>query len=83
MRESVKWFAEKMEQKLQKHDKKKGPDGWLNEDISWLIDRLKEEVNELEEKIFDFDYSEKETLKLINECADVANFAMMIADCVK
>lgn len=83
MRESVKWFAGIMEQTLQKHDDKKGSDGWLNDDIYGLFGRLREESDEIEELIIHYDYEKDESLKLIKECADVANFAMMIADSVR
>ena len=83
MRESVKWFAEIMEQTLQKHDEARGSDGWLNADVDWLFERLQQEASELEEKIIKYDYIKSEALPIIKECADIANFAMMIADNVR
>jgi len=78
MRESVKWFAGIMEQTLQKHDKKKGSDGWLNDNSLSLLDRLKQETAELEDILIVWD--SKYSSEIVKECADIANFAMMIAD---
>ena len=81
-RQEVGTFAQDMERKLQKHDHKRG---WYRMTNAELIKRLKEEVAELEQEL-----ANKEALKgvgtpatsslIINECADVANFAMMLAD---
>lgn len=80
MREQVKWFAEKMEETLKVNDHK---GGWGADKCSmnYLHERLQEEVIEL-------DYATgivgKEARELIiKECADVANFAMMIADRIR
>ena len=78
MRQSVKWFAEIMEQKLKKYDAVRGSDGWLNDTQLSLFDRLEEEVKELKKELLKWD--SESSLKTIQECADVANFAMMIAD---
>jgi len=56
-----------MEKKLRENDYKKH---WSNCDHQYLLNRLKEEVTELEKPMWD----------VIEEAADVANFAMMIAD---
>lgn len=72
MREDVKWFAEQMESKLQENDHK---GGWEECDPFWLLDRLKEEIFELK-----LSMARQENEDVIKECADVANFAMMIAD---
>jgi len=73
MRESLIKFAVIMEKKLKRNDHK---GGWVGEDIDYLLDRLDEEVVELRKAI------EKEHIgkRIKNEAADVANFAMMIAD---
>lgn len=83
LRESVEWFSGKMEQKL-KANTHKG--GWGESELGWLFVRLKEEVEELHNAINDrviptpfFGVSHTEE-EIIQECADVANFAMMIAD---
>lgn len=73
VRESVRWFAEKMEEKLKKNDHK---GGWDNCDIHWLIQRIKEETNELLDAVNSGTPKEN----IINEAADIGNFAMMVAD---
>jgi len=72
MRESVRWFANEMESKLRDNDHKGGRD-----DCSYvfLMHRLDDEFNELVSCLEDRDYD-----GAIEECADIANFAMMIAD---
>jgi len=52
---------------------------WLKMSYEYLLDRLKEETRELETLLLDDKVSYKHK-KVILECADVANFAMMIAD---
>jgi len=70
---TVNWFAEQMKSALNKHLDRPG---WKKEGVFWLLGRLNEEIAELF-KAIEF----KETkVKVIKECADVANFAMMIAD---
>lgn len=72
-RTSVNWFAEQMELKLRDNDHK---GGWARCEHSWLLDRLKQEVGELEKALDQVDNQEN----VIKEAADVANFALMIAD---
>ncbi len=74
LRPVVKWFAEKMEDKLKANDHKTG---WINDDWDELYDRLLEESKELYRECGKFT---KDESKIIGEAADVANFAMMIAD---
>jgi len=69
-RREVRWFAERMERKLQQNDHK---GGWNNDSFHALLRRMREEVDELES-------AQSDQEKLIDECADVANFAMMIAE---
>lgn len=77
VRESVKWFAEQMESKLRENDKK---GGWDNCNIYWLIKRINEETNELLNAVdLHRDLGDAKE-NIIREAADVANFAMMIAD---
>ncbi len=74
VRPAVKWFAEQMEAALKRNDHK---GGWLQDDWDELYDRIKDETKELKkecEKLYQDDE------KIIKEAADVANFAMMIAD---
>lgn len=79
-RPEVRWFARKMEERLRANDHK---GGWNNCDTEWLLGRLNEEVEELESE---FDRKERSGHAILRpesiarEAADVANFAMMIAD---
>lgn len=72
IRTSVKNFSVEMEAKLKKNDQK---GGWENQSIIDLFEYLCEEKSELEDAIYGEDYR-----AIIEECADVANFAMMIAE---
>jgi phosphoribosyl-ATP pyrophosphohydrolase len=73
IRPELEWFVQQMEQKLKENDYKQH---WHNYDIDYLIHRIYEEQDELEIAI-----TQKLSAKeIIKECADVANFAMMIAD---
>ncbi len=86
-RGSVKWFAEEMERELRNNDHKSG---WENSNPRDLIPRIEGETRELvllahdlklgtaREKI-----SPEQKKKLISECADIANFAMMVADIIE
>ncbi|MBW7475935.1 hypothetical protein K0T92_14410 [Paenibacillus oenotherae] len=53
--------------------------GWLHMDFGDLMQRLTEEVDEL----FELQGTEPANEFVIKEAADVANFAMMIADLVR
>lgn len=75
MRDEVRLFAEAMERKLQKREKDY-PEGWKSCDIHRLFDHLVSEVSELEDAI------EKDNEFISNECVDIANMAMMIADVI-
>lgn len=82
-RDTVQWFSVKMENRLRKNDHK---GGWDRENGDFLSDKLKEEFEEVQEllKKLNFDIilikNKRTRTKLINECADLANIAMMIAD---
>ena len=71
-------LACEMEQKLRENDFR---GGWVNDSCRQLIEKLKGEVKELEETLYveNMVYNEK----AIKECADVANYAMMIADKIR
>lgn len=73
-REQVRWFAGQMEAKLQENDHK---GGWEKCQFPFLYRRLIEEVQELR---VTYDDQSKSLEDMIRESADVANFAMMIAD---
>ncbi len=83
MDEVVKKFAENMQHKLDKNKHKEcpkmNPDGkgrtWKDCDLSWLLYRLRQETLELESALYNTDRD-----LVIEETADVANFAMMIHD---
>ncbi len=91
VRPEVQWFAIEMEKKLALNDHKTG---WKDCEVDMLIGRLKEETQELEDEWWkrknDFGRSAGEGFMfvssnedLIKECADIANFAMMVADLFK
>ena len=79
----IRLFADEMEKKLKANDHKLG---WLGEDVEWLFIRLKEEVKELgyilkKSGAMECNYPNcRDIPNIISEAADVANFAMMIAD---
>jgi NTP pyrophosphatase (non-canonical NTP hydrolase) len=78
IRPEVLEFAHEMESELYANEKK---GGWTECDFEYLFNRLKEEVGELPEAIHKWQKKEGASLpNLVSECADVANFAMMIAD---
>lgn len=77
IRLEVRWFSEFMESKLRLYEGKKG-DSWKEFNIYRLFQRLRKEVEEIKEIMPECE-SKEEVRKLIDECADVANFAMMIA----
>lgn len=70
MRPAVHWFANEMERQLQENDHKSG---WDTLSLKWLLNRLRQETQELERAI-------AKGTGITDEAADVANFAMMIAD---
>jgi hypothetical protein len=74
VRKEVLRFSKIMEEKLSENDNK---DGWDNCTNQYLFSLLLHEVAELSELIFN-DRVWPEELR--RECADVANFAMMISD---
>lgn len=71
-------FATRMRIELDKNAPEKEQEGWRDGTclVTDLIWRLKEEVKEIEDAI----YSRKSLAVILSECADVGNFAMMIAD---
>jgi hypothetical protein len=85
LRPSVLWFAQRMEEKLRKTDFK---GGWATCTDAYLVGRMREELVELEEAAEVpcmacgrwHNDSKKTVEDIIDECVDVANFAMMEAD---
>jgi len=74
-------FACAMEYKLSKNRKKGDAAGWRKSGAAALQDRLDDEVEELNAALWDAVKPDKGAVLL--EAADVANFAMMIADCTQ
>lgn len=75
IRPVVLWFSKQMESKLKENDHK---DGWKDTTVSQLLTLLKIEVSELDAEIDTVNEIKREDV--IKECADIANFALMIAD---
>jgi len=73
MRPAVIEHAERMETRLKENDHK---GGWLTCSFEYLLERLREEVDELDTALNGYDLDDDPVI----EAADVANFAMMIAD---
>jgi hypothetical protein len=76
VRPLVRWFAEQMESALQRNDHK---GGWHNDDPAKLAERIVGEYAELE-IVLGGPLNRKGWLRVIEEAADVANMAMMVAD---
>ncbi len=68
-------FVETMLAKLALNSEKKP---WSERTIEWLLIRLEDELEELKDAINE----ETSPEFIMNECADVGNFAMMIHDIV-
>lgn len=69
-------FAKRMESKLAKNRHKGNRDGWLKDSEYSLLNRLREEVAELNDAMD----RQESFVEVADEAADVANFAMMIGD---
>lgn len=82
-------FVDRMRTQLAKKKNQKKTDwrlidGGGEETLSWLVEQLEKEVQELKSEIYD-DHSltdPKIVKRISSECADVANYAMMISDMV-
>jgi len=72
LRPEVLWFAEHMERRLRVNDHK---GGWHDCGTPRLMHRLFDEVCELHAATYSNDFA-----GMIQEAADAANFAMMVAD---
>jgi NTP pyrophosphatase (non-canonical NTP hydrolase) len=72
-------FAQEMENKLAENRHKGDRDMWRESDPLDLFKRLTEEVDELANELWRPDI-ERNPERILRECADVGNFAMMIAD---
>ena len=71
----VTWFFDQTNRKL---DENAWKSGWEEMTLRALLKRLKEEVVELEKEICK-PKKKRDSEKIINEAADVSNFAMFIA----
>ena len=80
-RAAVRRFAQEMERVLRKNDYKSGWKGMHHPEI---IQRLHQELHEIEREIITWQHlhrdSDRLPEKLIAEAVDVANFTMMILD---
>lgn len=77
LRPAIKWFAERMELKLRKYDNEKT--GWENEAAMTLLEQCFDEWRELSEALTSHRHTGNGHQAVIDEAADVANFAMMVA----
>lgn len=73
------WFPKKMKDELMKHLNRPG---WKKASFHMLFQRLLEEVIELDNVMFTRgnEVRKMDKDRAIRECADIANFAMMMAD---
>lgn len=87
-RKEITWFASEMEAKLRENDHK---GHWADGNtVEELLPRIMDERDELLLAVHGLDLdgpkeklSSKDACEIIRECADIANFAMMIADLVR
>lgn len=77
VRPEVQAFGQAMEQVLAENDSK---GGWMDETDQYLLERLKDEVKELEQAIEACEQGERNHEAIMKEACDVGNFAMMIHD---
>ncbi len=84
-RPSVRRFAAAMEERLRANDHK-GAEGWMFETYAALLPRVRDELVELKAAIKELSETPEDTdatnklERTVKEAADVANFAMFIAD---
>jgi NTP pyrophosphatase (non-canonical NTP hydrolase) len=74
LRPEVQKFAEAMEEQLRANDHKPG---WKKDHPRMLGPRLEEEMRELQAEV---ERAARNPKQILKEAADVANFAMMVAD---
>src|SRR5688572_30686483 len=79
------WFRGRMEAKLKQHERKQFWRTAPDFDVHVARRRLRDEYIELVKAYADYRFmpNKDHAEELIKECADVANFAMMIADLVR
>lgn len=71
-RHAIEEFTFEMEERLSRNEHK---GGWSDATNGYLLDRLQEEVAELQRALIN-----GKSKKICSEAADVANFAMMLFD---
>lgn len=77
-KEDLKWFVEEMELKLDANAHK---GTWKNDNIYDLYLMLRKELKELDHEFKALSDDDMGSLyRMIGECADIANFSMMIAE---
>lgn len=79
-RVELEWFSSEMRKKLIANSHKQN---WLDCEYRYLVGRMCDEASELLEALFAAQHEgigEQGFENVIEECADVANFVMMIAD---
>src|SRR5690606_5240346 len=79
VRPEVAAFARAMEHKLAANDHK---EHWREMRVHQLLEMLRDEVDELVRAVADFHGGMGPHRNVLDEAADVANFAMMVADVV-
>jgi NTP pyrophosphatase (non-canonical NTP hydrolase) len=72
---TVRELATRMRKKLDLNRHKGGREAWLKADVRWLDEALLAELKEMRQALW-----EGNAEACADECADVANYAMMIAD---
>jgi hypothetical protein len=88
VREPIKWFSEMMERKCRTHDSDRGEQGWRGARVRHLLHRACEEYYEAlladhDAKTDTMSEDRDKLEKLLWECVDIANMAMMAADNVR
>lgn len=81
----VRWFADYMQYKLNVHKRKQGQKAWRRCTFEYLREKLFNEIFELWEHRYWLQDNghimpDHKAEEIICECADIANYAMMIAD---
>ena len=77
-KEMLNQFAAIMETKFALHREKGGPDEWRKTPARQYVTRILDEVNELLAAL-----DSEDPDKICHEAADVANFALIVADCAR
>ena len=76
----LRWFVRQMKEKLKQNEYKSD---WRKLSTKKNMKAIKDELRELSFELFGYDENFNNGDSVIDECADVANRAMMLADLVK